>query len=46
MRVRKNVSEITDDTLLWYSRAVEAMKKKDITDQQVGGIKVLFMVMD
>jgi tyrosinase len=32
MRVRKNVSEITDDTLLWYSRAVEAMKKKDITD--------------
>ncbi|NLR16665.1 tyrosinase family protein [Pseudoalteromonas peptidolytica] len=32
MRVRKNVNNISDGTLLWYSRAVEAMKQKDIKD--------------
>ncbi|ADZ93170.1 tyrosinase family protein [Marinomonas mediterranea] len=32
IRVRKNVNELTDDTLLWYSKAVESMKQKDITD--------------
>lgn len=32
MKVRKSVYELTDDTLLWYSRAVDAMKAKDIND--------------
>jgi tyrosinase len=32
MRIRKNVNEIKDGTLLWYSKAVEEMKKRDITD--------------
>ncbi|WP_063369639.1 tyrosinase family protein [Pseudoalteromonas luteoviolacea] len=32
MRIRKNVNEIKDGTLLWYSKAVEEMKKRDISD--------------
>jgi len=32
MKVRQNVYELKDDTLSWYSKAVEAMKAKDIND--------------
>ncbi|MGI0115827.1 tyrosinase family protein [Zooshikella sp. RANM57] len=32
MRIRQNVYDLKDDTLLWYSKAVEEMKKRDISD--------------
>ena len=32
MRIRQNINDLNDDTLLWYSRAVIEMKKRDITD--------------
>ncbi|WP_020405703.1 tyrosinase family protein [Hahella ganghwensis] len=32
MKTRKNVYHLQDDTLAWYSRAVEEMKTRDIND--------------